>query len=318
MVRPWVARLIPIFAGGWVVALALVVGWSPDDTVSATGPEAAPPAVELAAARQEAGYVGTETCQVCHEAQTANYRGSVHGHTETPDLGVGGCESCHGPGERHIEDPETVHMIFASADVEHSAQERAGQCLTCHVDDAATFDYRSSDHLAGAIDCAACHQPHAAAGRDQLRLDTSVESCLGCHEELRADFNLNERHRVLEGMVTCADCHEQHGSSTRARLGGFTQENCTSCHTDKDGPFLYEHLSVRVEGCTTCHQPHGSVNRHMLPTQNMGELCYSCHIEVPGFHTSPSGDSFRFDTRTNCVNCHSAIHGSNLHPSFLR
>lgn len=305
-------KLIPAFFGAWALVLGLAA-WMPSaGTVTATEPAL------TEAIAQAPGLVGSETCQVCHEAEYADQRRSVHFDLDMGDRAVTGCEACHGPGELHSEDPETVHMLFAAADIEHTAGDRAGQCLTCHAEDAATFDYRSSDHQKGAIDCASCHQTHAGAGRDNLLVDAGLESCLGCHQELRAQFNVNERHRVLEGVVSCADCHEQHGPSTRARLGGFTQETCTDCHTEKQGPFLYEHLSVTVEGCTACHQPHGSVNRHMLLTQNMGELCYSCHIEVPGFHISPSGDSFRFNTQTNCVNCHSTIHGSNLHPRFLR
>ena len=123
--------------------------------------------------------------------------------------------------------------------------------------------------------------------------------------------NLNERHRILEGMVDCTDCHDQHGKSTRASLGGVKQEKCFQCHTDKEGPFVYEHGSIRVEGCTTCHNPHGNVNRHMLAYQQTADLCFSCHAEVPSFHT-------RFQATTNCTNCHTEIHGSNLSPFFLR
>lgn len=307
-------RMIPVALGGWILALGVAAGPAPEP-VRAVEPV---PAEAAAEAAQAQGYIGTEDCAGCHDEEYENYRRSVHFQTETGELGAGGCESCHGPGEAHFEDPEVVSMLFGASDDDHSARDRAGQCLGCHADDAATFDYRSSSHLEGAIDCAACHRTHEGVGPDTLRADAGLESCLGCHQELRAQFNLNERHRVLEGMVTCADCHEQHGQSTRARLGGFQNESCYGCHTDKQGPFLYEHLSVRVEGCTACHQPHGSVNRHMLFTQNMGELCYSCHIEVPGFHTATLGDSFRFNEQTNCVNCHSTIHGSNLHPRFLR
>jgi len=146
-----------------------------------------------------------------------------------------------------------------------------------------------------------------------------LEACLGCHQEVRATLNLNERHRVLEGVVACADCHEQHDPSPRARLGGVKAETCTGCHTDKQGPFVFEHQSQLVEGCTACHDPHGSVNRHLLAYQNVGDLCYSCHVEVPGFHQGgPPGTSPRFDSTTNCTNCHSTIHGSNLDPYFLR
>jgi len=98
-------------------------------------------------------------------------------------------------------------------------------------------------------------------------------------------------------------------------LGGFKDETCIDCHTDKGGPFVFEHGSVQVEGCVACHTPHGSINRHLLTFQSTGELCYSCHATVPGFHV---GTPPRFTFATNCTNCHSSIHGSNLDPFFLK
>jgi DmsE family decaheme c-type cytochrome len=150
------------------------------------------------------------------------------------------------------------------------------------------------------------------ATNDKLLADNMSMVCTGCHQEKMAAAMLNERHRMLEEMVGCVDCHEQHGHSSRSRLGGFKQEMCYKCHTDKQGPFLYEHLAVRIERCSECHDPHGSVNRHMLLYQNVADLCYSCHVDVPGFHAPP-----RFNNESQCTNCHVAIHGSNLHPAFL-
>jgi hypothetical protein len=50
----------------------------------------------------------------------------------------------------------------------------------------------------------------------------------------------------------------------------------------------------------------------MLTHQNVADVCFSCHAEAPAWHAyfSPEG--------TNCVNCHSAIHGSNLDKRFLK
>ena len=96
------------------------------------------------------------------------------------------------------------------------------------------------------------------------------------------------------------------------RLGGFKDEACIRCHTDKGGPFLFEHGSSRVEGCTICHEPHGSPNRHLLITQSISDLCFSCHTFAPAFHKG-------FDSRTtNCTSCHSTIHGSNLSRIFIK
>lgn len=306
------ARYIPAIVALWVCVLSVVIGMSP--RARAGSPAA------VAQASQDPAYVGSETCAGCHQEQFESYRHSVHAQTESGDWAVTGCESCHGPGADHVEDPLNVMVLFDPDDTTRTVSEKTGQCLGCHVQDAATFEYRSGSHMKGAIDCAACHKPHAAAGRDRLLTGAQTEACLGCHQEVRAALNLNERHRVLEGVVACADCHTQHGVSARDRLGGFKQETCTGCHTDKSGPFVFEHVSSRVDGCTSCHLPHGSVNRHMLDFQSPGDLCYSCHVVVPGFHRGfgPPGIPARFDSTTNCTNCHATIHGSNLDPHFLR
>jgi predicted CXXCH cytochrome family protein len=102
-------------------------------------------------------------------------------------------------------------------------------------------------------------------------------------------------------------------------LGGFKQSQCADCHPDTEGPFVFEHPVSRVDGCVACHEPHGSPNRHMLKIQDVGALCYTCHAEVPQFHTgfSPVAPP-RFNEQTVCTNCHVTIHGSNLDPLFLR
>ena len=295
----------------WSLALGMAIWLSP-------GVEAELPGPSLEAqSSQAAGYVGSETCAVCHQDRFDDHRASVHYQIEQGDSPVTGCESCHGPGDAHVNDPENVPLIFDTRNALASAADRAGQCLDCHASEVTSFDYRAGSHMKGAVDCSSCHLVHEASGRDRLLAGALTDTCVGCHSEVRAELNLNERHRVLEGMVTCADCHEQHGQSVRSRLGGFKQETCVGCHTDKGGPFVFEHLSNQVEGCTSCHVPHGSPNRHMLQYQSGGDLCYSCHVAVPGFHKG-AGPAVRFDSTTNCVNCHSSIHGSNLDPHFLR
>jgi hypothetical protein len=44
----------------------------------------------------------------------------------------------------------------------------------------------------------------------------------------------------------------------------------------------------------------------------VGDLCFGCHTAAVSWHS-------RFAvTETNCTNCHSAIHGSNLDKLFLK
>ena len=143
--------------------------------------------------------------------------------------------------------------------------------------------------------------------------------CFDCHGEIFSQFAFNERHRLQEGVLDCTSCHDPHARQTRRLLGGFKQTQCTGCHSDKDGPFVFEHQASRSEGCTACHSPHGAPNRHLLTHQNVAEMCYACHAAVPQFHTGFSPVApVRFGLDSQCTNCHSAIHGSNFHPAFLQ
>ena len=135
--------------------------------------------------------------------------------------------------------------------------------------------------------------------------------CWECHGDVVAQFELNEKHRLEEGIIECTSCHDPHRIEVREQLGGFKQSQCETCHADKAGPFVFEHGAVRVEGCVACHTAHGSPNRHMLPFQSVAEVCYSCHSLVPSFHS-------RFTLDTVCTNCHTAIHGSFLDRNLLR
>jgi DmsE family decaheme c-type cytochrome len=126
---------------------------------------------------------------------------------------------------------------------------------------------------------------------------------------------------LREGGMTCVDCHNPHGTATPHNLKAQTaNELCISCHSDKRGPFLWEHAPVR-EACLNCHDPHGSNNPQVLAAKTPF-LCQRCHISTrhpSTLYDAPDLASNRLFNRS-CVNCHSQIHGSN-HPSgkfFLR
>ncbi|MEE9162288.1 MAG: cytochrome c3 family protein, partial [Candidatus Neomarinimicrobiota bacterium] len=173
----------------------------------------------------------------------------------------------------------------------------------------------ASPHARDGLDCQVCHSVHQPApgglAHAQLLVKGVTETCRECHADQLAKFQLNERHRLLEGILDCATCHDPH-EPPPAWLGGFKQEACLSCHTDKQGPFAFEHGGILVEGCAVCHDPHGSPNRHMLTFQRVEDQCISCHAVLPMFHLR-----FR-EQDPNCTNCHASIHGSNLSPYFLR
>jgi len=286
-----------------VIAVALFAGWSWAQ------------AAEI--------MIDPEECAACHEDQVAAFKMTPHSALDSEGLAheagvTGSCAACHGDPTQHFEEGGGAGTIF-SFGPDSLPSEVTGTCLTCHGDSHPNF--ASSAHGRMGVTCVDCHEVHAQPGEDMLRgggefasavdAPRTSELCEGCHSEVAAQFEFNERHRLQEGVLECTSCHNPHEAQSRAMLGGFKQEQCVSCHRDKGGPFVFEHGSVKVEGCTGCHTPHGSPNRHLLAFQNVAETCFSCHALVPGFHT-------RFTLESQCTNCHSTIHGSNFDPFFLK
>lgn len=255
----------------------------------------------LVAAHPVSQSMDVDTCADCHEDVAKAYLSLSHAATNT-------CTDCHGNAETHLEEGGGPN-IFAFKDTDGSSQ-KSKKCLTCHTKDHARFF--ASPHGKASMDCTDCHSVHASGKNPALLKISTNKNCSACHEDIFALFQLNERHRLQEGILDCATCHNPHEPAVRERLGGFKHEACLKCHTDKGGPFLYEHGASRIEGCTACHEVHGSPNRRLLTFQSISDLCFSCHALTPSWHSRFTSEG------TNCTVCHSTIHGSNLSKIFLK
>ena len=118
--------------------------------------------------------------------------------------------------------------------------------------------------------------------------------------------------------MKCTDCHSVHGSENRASLASPGWDTCTTCHTDKHGPFLFEHAAVKVEGCAVCHTPHGATSRFLLARRESRFLCLQCHGDTHSDIAGVPHSRLGFQTRGDCTRCHAAIHGSNFNQYFLQ
>lgn len=238
---------------------------SPSGTVLALPPSAVPGAT----------FVGNESCATCHDDITKTFHGNIHSRVHLGKTEAGkstSCESCHGPGSKHV---------------------AAGGGTTFN--------------------------------RLIVNPGTVADACFRCHVDRHAEFRLPSHHPVLEGKMNCVDCHDPHGHDVMKPSGGRgglarLNESCAACHREQSRHFVYEHEAMR-EGCTACHNPHGSVNQKLL-IQRDSNLCLKCHAQNPG----PAGkviigkiNHSPFLRQGSCATagCHSAVHGSNIHPKLL-
>lgn len=273
-----------------------------------------------------AGYAGSDTCITCHEDQAGRLKGTAHDQAKNPrsPAAAQGCETCHGPGQAHVDDEASgkIQKITALKPAEISQK-----CLTCH-NRGEHAGWEGSAHDRRDLSCATCHSVHSFKSFEHQLVKTNETTlCATCHRLQVAKTERAVAHMpVREGKMSCTSCHNPHGSISNVKalkVGSSVAESCISCHTEMRGPVLWEHTPVR-ENCATCHDPHGSSNDRMLAVR-MPMLCQRCHVATR--HPASIYDKDEITTNKSnrmfgrsCVNCHSNVHGSN-HPSgqfFMR
>ena len=267
------------------------------------------------AATAGATFVGQETCATCHEDKIAPMAKSLHGKAANPKTPAAtqGCESCHGPGSKHVDDPAANPMLkFGKV----NANESNAKCVSCHASGEHAL-WAGSKHEARGVSCATCHSVHSPKGELLMKAETETKLCAGCHQQIVNKINRFNHMPVREDKMACSSCHNLHGSTNVKLLktGTTVDESCVSCHAEKRGPFLWEHAPV-ANACVTCHDPHGSSNDRMLVSKQPF-LCQRCHVTsrhpptvYDGFVMKNSSNANKITGRS-CVVCHSQIHGSN-------
>ena len=293
-------------------------------TVAAqTGPRILPAAgAQTAPARAStpapATYVGGDTCLGCHDDTIHGFDQTPHGKASDPrtPAAAQGCETCHGPGSRHVDDPSDDTTIRKFTKM--SPRDVNATCLTCHTRSEHAA-WQGSTHDARNLSCINCHSVHNFHSETaQLKTATQTQLCATCHRVQAAKTQRAAHMPLAEGKMECTTCHNPHGSTNVRMLKSATGSTRAACRATRrsGGPFLFEHAAGR-ESCVSCHDPHGSSNDRLLVAK-LPMLCQRCHIGTR--HPSTIYDNLSIQSKSvrivdrGCVNCHSQIHGSN-HPS---
>ncbi len=185
--------------------------------------------------------------------QTRDWRqncGSCHVtglNTETwnfVEFGVG-CESCHGPGGSHANDPYNVPMYQTVDDQ---------VCGSCHSRgtslDGYSFPatYRPGDTLS----------EHFTFTTDDA--DVWADGSARKHHQQYMDWQLGSKMQQSD-MVHCVTCHNAHDNGQAdAQLNLPLNDLCLQCHTDKaqlivHTPYHQEASKNRQFVCSDCHLP---------------------------------------------------------------
>jgi predicted CXXCH cytochrome family protein len=308
---------------------------------SATATKSDPP---IGSKAVTSDYVGSEVCKDCHEDQFKNYNHTAHAKLASVKSWkdkVTGCETCHGPGKAHVEEADPTKIISFK---NKSQKEISETCLNCHAGREEHNNFRRGEHWRNDIGCTECHAAHSPqVGKnkpmsvafvtppnaekpgfsvEKMLVNSEPQLCMQCHSETKHQFNQPFHHKVLEGAMRCSDCHNPHGGFEvkQARLATGADAACIKCHTDKQGPFTYEHAPIKTEGCVACHTPHGSPNARLLKTSVVSQLCLECHSQDHGVGAQePGGPGHNLAAQyRDCTACHVKIHGSYSSHVFFR
>ena len=257
------------------------------------------------------------SCAKCHEPAYGVLHNTIHETLGRKDIPLSqGCGACHAGSVEHARGPGKKDLVESMHGTNAAFQTQT--CAQCHKKDPAMRHSRIGSHFKNQVTCLTCHSPAAPKGR--VREDAS-QKCAKCHTKAASEFRLpnhhpvkigkNDRSHTNSGTMSCVDCHNPHSARPRIRNRQLREQSCVKCHKEYRGPFVFAHQASRADGCVACHSPHGSTNRRMLKQHTSQQNCLQCHGDYPSFHDQTKGAVF-----TNCLKCHTEIHGSN-HSRYL-
>ncbi len=171
------------------------------------------------------------------------------------------CARCHSAHYNWLRDNGGLHQTVS--------------CTECH---AIFHAYNPLRNNYGEImpKCSSCHDmPHGAA--------EPVLKCLDCHTNPHQPLVSIPVPSKLEGR--CQLCHSQVAASLQAEVSKHTQQECSSCHSEKHG---------RIPQCAECHENHSP----MVVLETVA--CLACHpVHTPLKITYPVTQ-----TKEVCAGCH--------------
>jgi tetratricopeptide (TPR) repeat protein len=240
-------------------------------------------------------------CQSCHGSQIAvAIDSSAHSYRTTYSSLDINCESCHGPGKRHIDavrSPEAARTgdIGMRALATLGKDASLGVCWQCH----ALKDQLTSGHISGNDLQTSYSTLLPILGDAPFHPDGRIRTFAYQQGHLYSDCYRN-------GSMTCTSCHDPHSQGYRDIAGNplpgrFDDRQCTSCHASK-ATDVSAHTKHRPESsgsrCVACHMPYlqepeiGSTLRyarsdHSIPiprpvfdsTLGVVSACKGCHTD---------------------------------------
>ena len=271
--------------------------WIPDDFTYLHSPPKPHPS-------EPYGNYWSDNCDSCHATATISKIDPKNQLSQSyvAELGIA-CESCHGPGKKHIEkykNPLDRYAKYLSEDNTQSDdiinpekltnKKSTSVCAQCHAElyekDLGRPKFRPGDHIERYAQILELKPP-------QLRSPWLKEMHTDEPEVFRDTFWPDGTVRIAgrdyngllltpcytEGTLACTTCHSMHNSNPNDQLKESAQSDtvCLECHQEKTNNLsAHTHHMEESEGsrCYNCHMPHttwgllGAMRAHRIDSPN--------------------------------------------------
>lgn len=166
------------------------------------------------------------------------------------EMGIG-CESCHGPGGAHAEEPSLNNILSPTRMTRTIAGDMCGRCHTRGKSVDGKWEF-PPDVEAGEMIHASDFIPVSYETTKSWWPDGAVR------EHRQQWIQWRETRHYLAG-VDCSGCHTVHSQATKFATRGQPNALCRSCHPDISTDPVNGHAPIagapQHSNCVACHMP---------------------------------------------------------------
>ncbi len=224
-------------------------------------------------------------CASCHSTNLQkNYDFKSDNYNTTYNEINVSCESCHGPGSKHIE-------FINSSDY------KAGK----HIENSALVYAKNPSPQLQLNTCAPCHARKADLSNEIIRSGEIMDNLI-------PQIISNEFY-FADGQIMDEDY--EYGSFTQSKMF-HNNVRCSNCHNPHSGKLI----AIGNNLCMSCHKPEYNTEQHHFHKINTeGAQCISCHMPVKtymgvdhrrdhSFRIPRPDQSVVYKTPNTCTSCH--------------
>ena len=224
-------------------------------------------------------------CASCHSTDLQkNYDFSKDVYNTTwKELNVT-CESCHGPGGKHV-------------DFVNSSEHKNGE----HIKNAGLLYAKNTNPQIQLNTCASCHARKADLSQTLIHSDEIVDNMI-------PQIISNEFY-YADGQIREEDY--EYSSFTQSKMF-HNNVRCSNCHNPHSGKLVMAGNAL----CMSCHKPkYNTKEHHFHMVDTKGAECISCHMPVKtymgvdnrrdhSFRIPRPDQSVVYGTPNTCTSCH--------------